>query len=307
MRATQLNESGEVPHISVCIPTYKRPELLHKCLELLQIQKTDGYSYSIVVVDNDGSGSARGVAEYWQKRSSVDIEYEVEPVQNISLARNRAVSASKGELIGFIDDDEFPESIWLAELYRAYKHYGPDGVLGPVLPHYERSPPAWLIKSGICVRRAFPTGTILTAWKYMRTGNVLLRRSLFEDSETPFDPSLGRTGGEDIAFFMRMLREGRSFVWCNEARVFESIEQQRQRRSYYLRRALVRGGAAARRESVLSLATGKSLLAIILYSASLPLLLVLGHHLFMKYLVKDCDHLGKLLAYAGIRLVRPLP
>ena len=306
MPGLQLSESWAVPHISVCVLTYRRPELLHKCLEALQRQKAVGFSYSIVVVDNDRSRSARAVVEYWQERSTSDMQYDVEPVQNISLARNRAVSASRGELIAFIDDDECPELTWLWELYRVHRHFGADGVLGPVLPHYEGTPPVWLLRSGLCVRSASATGTVLTSVKCMRTGNVLLRRNLFDGSEAPFDPSLGRIGGEDIAFFTRMLREGRSFVWCNEARVFESVPQQRQRRSYHLRRALVRGGAAARREPVLSLGTVKSLLAVIVYSASLPLLFVLGQHRFMKCLVKDCDHLGKLLAYAGIRLVRSI-
>jgi len=290
-------------HISVCIPTYMRPRLLNKCLDALQNQKVDSFSYSAVVVDNDADCSARVVVEQWQHRSGVDVKYEVEPLQNISLARNRAVAASGGDLIAFIDDDEFPEPTWLLELHRTYRRFPVDGVLGPVLPYFEGTPPQWLVKSGLCVRTAFTTGTVLSVSKYMRTGNVLLRRHLLGGKEPPFDPSRGRTGGEDTAFFASMLRQGRSFVWCNEARVYEAVPQERQQRSYYVQRALTRGVTEAENEPLLSFGTVKSLVAVVLYSASLPFFLLVGHYLFMKFLEKDCQHLAKLLAHAGIRLV----
>ena len=37
---------------------------------------------------------------------------------------------------------------------------------------------------------------------------------------------------------------------------------------------------------------------------ALPLALLRGHHRFMTLLVKLCDHMGKLRAFAGIHLVR---
>ena len=47
-------------HISVCICTFKRPELLTRLLERLENQRTDGlFTYSVVVADNDPAQSAR--------------------------------------------------------------------------------------------------------------------------------------------------------------------------------------------------------------------------------------------------------
>lgn len=297
-------ECRELPQISVCIPTYKRPRLLHKCLEMLQNQKADGFSYSIVVVDNDAEHSARVVVEQWQKRLEVDLEYDIEPVQNISLARNRAIAMSRGDLIAFVDDDELPAPRWLFELHSTCMRFSVDGVLGPVLPYFEGSPPGWLVKSGLCIRSSFTTGTIMSDPKYMRTGNVLFRRDIFAGTEAPFDPARGCTGGEDTALFAKLLRHGCLFVWSNEACVYEAVPPERQRRSYYLRRALSRGLTAAEIEPALSLGTVKSILAVAFYSASLPFLLLLGQHMFMKFLVKDFDHLGKLFAHLGIGLVK---
>ncbi len=75
----------------------------------------------------------------------------------------------------------------------------------------------------------------------MRTGNVLLAKAMIEGLETPFDPRLGRTGGEDADFFDRMVKAGRSFVWCAEARVYEDVPVERQTLKYHVKRAFVRG------------------------------------------------------------------
>jgi hypothetical protein len=48
----------------------------------------------------------------------------------------------------------------------------------------------------------------------------------------------------------------------------------------------------------------KSVVAVIAYTVGLPFLLVGGYHLFVKYFIKDCDHLAKLFAHLGVKLTR---
>jgi hypothetical protein len=48
----------------------------------------------------------------------------------------------------------------------------------------------------------------------------------------------------------------------------------------------------------------KSIVAVPAYAAALPMVFVLGHHRFMALLIKLCDHLGRLLALLGIRVIR---
>jgi hypothetical protein len=215
-----------------------------------------------------------------------------------------AVKNAQGDLIAFIDDDEFPEQDWLLNLYIAHNKFSADGVLGPVIPFYEGTPPQWLVKSELCVRSSFPTGTVLNNSKYMRTGNVIISRKLIDDLAIPFDPKLGRTGGEDADFFDRMLRADRSFIWCNEARVYESVPVDRQKIRYHIRRAFIRGVTSADQERFVSVGTLKSVIAVMLYTFSLPVFLAAGPHFFVKYLIKDCDHLAKLFAHCGIKLIR---
>lgn len=291
-------------HISVCICTFKRPAMLAKALEGVISQVTDDkFSFEIIVVDNDCNRSAEDTVHRLQIQTGIRIIYDCEPEQNISLTRNRTIRNAEGVLIAFIDDDEFPERNWLLALYDTYVKFKADGVLGPVIPYYEGTPPDWLVKSDLCVRSAFRTGTVLSNSKYMRTGNVLFRKSILSDGEPAFDPKLGRSGGEDADLFDRMLKKGCSFIWCNEAVVLEHVPVERQKKSYQIKRAFIRGVTSADQEDFVSVGTLKSLVAVIIYTVSLPLMLAVGQHIFMKYFIKDCDHFAKLLAHFGIKLV----
>ena len=176
--------STSVEHISVCICTFKRPDLLAYLLSALEHQKTKKlFTYSVVIVDNDYSESARSTVEDHQNTSTMKIAYHVEKNQNIALARNRAVKNAKGEYIAFIDDDEFPTEDWLLNLFQTYKVCKAHGILGPVKPHFNEEPPKWIIKGKILDRKSFNTGTILKRSGDTRTGNVLLRKDLFKDED----------------------------------------------------------------------------------------------------------------------------
>ncbi len=287
-------------HISVCVCTYKRPGLLKKLLQEVLTQETRGrFSFDVIVVDNDATESAREVVEKTSAGFESVVSYVVEPQQNISLARNRAVRNASGKYAAFIDDDEFPVKKWLLHLHKTICKYEVQGVLGPVKPHFENPPPSWVIRGRLCERASFPSGSIISNSCHTRTGNVLLSLKIFESRDDFFNPDYGRTGGEDVDFFRRMMQKGHRFVWDNEAEVFESVPPERVERKYFLRRALLRGLVSSRKFTVLG--TLKSVVAVGVYTLSLPVLLILGHHFFMRYLIKDCDHIGKLLGLCGFR------
>ena len=84
--------SRDVPHISLCICTYKRPRLLARLLDGLRAQDAGGlFTYSIVVADNDTARSAERVVSDFAAHTHIPVTYCVEPRQNIALTRNKAV------------------------------------------------------------------------------------------------------------------------------------------------------------------------------------------------------------------------
>ena len=99
---------------------------------------------------------------------------------------------------------------------------------------------------------------------------------------------------------MRMMERGCVFVWCNEAVAYEVVPPVRWKRSFMLRRALLRGKMSLNHKTVARVGIVKSIVAVSLYAIALPFLLLLGQHSFMKYLIKLCDHAGRILAFLGI-------
>ena len=302
----QLSPTGVKSHIAICICTFKRPQLLAQLLRELADQRTDGlFDYSIIIVDNDASDSAREIVARAGAESRVPISYEVEQEQNIALARNKAVKNSVGDFVAFIDDDEVPNNDWLFRLYQACCSYRADGVLGPVLPRFAEAPPDWAVKAGFFERpnsQDYPSGSVL-ACHQTGTGNALVRRDVLNAVEGPFRKDFG-SGGEDIDFFRRAMAAKSVFVWSREAVVHEIIPIERTRVSFQLRRALLRGKGALAAPSGARLGLLKSIVACGVYTLLLPLAFFTGRQHFLKYLIKTCDHLGKILAAFGIDVVR---
>jgi succinoglycan biosynthesis protein ExoM len=289
-------------HISVCICTFKRAELLKGLLGRLDHQRTDGlFTYSVVVADNDSLRSAQQVVSEFSVTSQMSVAYCFEPEQNIALARNMALQHTEGDFIAFIDDDEFPADDWLCNLFKACMTFGVDGILGPVNPHFETEPPGWLKKGKFFERPTYSSGYELT-WSQSRSGNVLFRKEILSSVTTPFRSQFD-TAGEDIDFFRRMMEKGHKFVWCNEAAVYEVVPSSRCTRRYLLRRALLRGSNFPKHPTDQLTNAVKSLVAVPCYTLALPIVALFGQHVLLKYLIKLFDHTSRLLAYLGLSLV----
>jgi succinoglycan biosynthesis protein ExoM len=276
--------------------------MLSFLLYKLQQQVTnDLFTYSVVVVDNDYNKSAKAVVESFKENSNIIVSYHLEPKQNIALARNKAVENVNSNYVAFIDDDEFPGIDWLLQLYNACNKYDVDGVLGPVKPHFEFDPPKWAIKGKFFERSFHETGYVLH-WTNTRTGNVFLK-NIFNNKGNKFKLEFG-SGGEDQDFFRRMIEDGYKFIWCNEAPVYERIPPERLEKVFLIKRALLRGKQSTIYQSFGGYEVIKSIVAIPVYIFLLPFTILAGEHVFIKYLIKCFDHIGKILALCRYNAIK---
>jgi len=85
---------------------------------------------------------------------------------------------------------------------------------------------------------------------------------------------------------------------------YEVVPPIRWKRTFMLKRALLRGAMEPKNPTFGVRDIAKSVVAVPAYTAALPLTLVLGHHRFMTLFVSLFDHLGKLLALLGINLIK---
>lgn len=223
--------------VSICVCTFRRPQLLRLLLRSLAHQSAGTFEIEVVVVDNDAAGGAQSVVDEFSGSGDwTRCVYAIEPRAGISYARNRAVSLSRGERIAFIDDDELAADGWLWALLAEMDRSGADVVLGPVLSTYPPGSVRWAATSGCFDRPRHATGTIVSSDEG-RTGNALVRSRWLNDTP-PFDPRYALTGGEDYAFFKRIVGAGAVLTWCDEAVVSELVPMQRQRLRWVLARAL---------------------------------------------------------------------
>lgn len=294
-------------HISVCISTYRRNQLLEWLLRNLAVQQTGGlFTFSLVVVDNDAAGSARNTVTRLAAELKLDVTYSIEPERTIPAVRNHALRLARGNYIGIIDDDEFPPPDWLLRMYEGIRTFGVDGALGPVHPFFAQTPPSWLMQSGLCELPSWRTGTLLH-WSQTRTGNVLLKKEVFDKHGLAFDPKF-KTGGSDQEFFRQAMARGCRFVAVQEAPVYEVVPPTRWTRKYWIKRAMVNGFNAKRyaatgmnwsRRTFLAL---KSIIAVPAYVLALPVGACLGQHRLIQCLEKGAYHLSRACATVGIEL-----
>ena len=119
------------PYISVVICTYNRPDQLRACLQHLRGQHYP--AFEVIVVDNCPATGA--VRECVAALSDPRYSSVTEPRVGLSRARNRGVSAASGDIVAFLDDDEEPDSFWLAALAGGFARGSDVGcVTGPILP-----------------------------------------------------------------------------------------------------------------------------------------------------------------------------
>ena len=283
--------------------------MLERLLRSLKYQESGGlFDIAVVVVDNDDTGSARDTVMRLRDELNMEIEYGIETERTIPAARNHALRLARGNYIGIIDDDEFSPPQWLFTLYQAIQTFNVSGALGPVRPFFEQRPPAWLIKGRFCERPVHRTGTLLD-WNQTRTGNVLLKREVFDEHQIQFDLKW-KTSGSDRAFFKKAMQLGYRFVAVEEAPVYEIVPPERWYGKYYFRRALVQGFNSSRNISgklsglTRLIQTIKSLIAVIIYIVAVPFCACFGKHIFVKCIERGGHHFSRLCAMVGIELIK---
>nr|WP_295926719.1 glycosyltransferase family A protein [uncultured Dyadobacter sp.] len=111
--------------ISIVIPTFRRPGLLHKCLAALYRQRYPGCFFEVVVV-SDGPDAQTGalVKEFAQEHPDFCIAFYSLPKQRGPAAvRNYGWHRTSGDLVIFTDDDCIPDPGWLSAYWRAYRYH----------------------------------------------------------------------------------------------------------------------------------------------------------------------------------------
>jgi GT2 family glycosyltransferase len=103
------------PRLSIVVPTYRRPELLARCLAALVGQKLNPAAYEIVVADDASSNATHEQIEAFAASVPAAVRYvPVDGNHGPAAARNAGWRAACGEVIAFTDDDTIVDAGWAA-------------------------------------------------------------------------------------------------------------------------------------------------------------------------------------------------
>jgi GT2 family glycosyltransferase len=110
-----------MPEISVVIPTYKRPQLLVRCLEALAGQTISRENYEVIVVSD---GRDEITEQELKNRKVIDKGFRFLQMpfkKGPAAARNFGWRQARAPLIAFTDDDTIPDKDWLKFFLQSYK------------------------------------------------------------------------------------------------------------------------------------------------------------------------------------------
>ena len=215
--------------ISLVVSTYNRPDALGAVLRSLARQSDR--SFEIVIAD-DGSGpETRGLIDRWSAKFGVPLQHVWQEDRGFRLAeiRNRAIAASAGDYLIFLDGDCIARPDFIAA-HRALAKPGhfvggnrvllSEALTRDILAN-ALEPESWSIATW-AVRRAhgdinrllplisLPLGPLRkqkTGWEGVRGGNFAFFRADL-DRVDGFETSFVGWGLEDSDIVIRMIRSG---------------------------------------------------------------------------------------------------
>ena len=213
--------------INICICSCKRQKSLENCLlKLREIEIPPDVTILVSIVDNDPERSAEQVYYNISEHPHLSFYYFHESRRGIPFARNRAISESfslNADVIVFIDDDEWPKTDWLLQLYTYYEKAETEKIVsGHVISDLPDNVSHDI--SALFNKKAKKTGSQLSS---CATNNVLIPAKIILESGIRFDETNPLAGGTDTIFFCQLVEQGYLIEKCSEAVVHEIIPESR--------------------------------------------------------------------------------
>ena len=195
--------------ISIVIATRDRDAQLRTCLEALRASTLpSGWTVEVIVVDNASTDdTARVAASFQGSHGDRTFHYMMEPRQGKSFAVNRGVSAARGAIVAFVDDDAVVDSRWIVEIVEQFRRDPELGVLAGRVVRRETNGPREGITVGV---DEVPLSVTRPLVGLVMGCNLAVRREVFaavNGRDTRLGPGRGLSA-EDIDFVYRILKAG---------------------------------------------------------------------------------------------------
>lgn len=212
---TVKSATVSLPSISIVIPTYNRPQLLHHCLHALTQLQYPRDRFEVIIVDDGSSVSLAFIIGQFQSQLSLTFlqQHNAGP----ATARNTGAQAAKGNYIAFTDDDCVPSSNWLLAFAHQFDQL-PTGLLGGrTLNLLPQNLCAVAHQSLIDYLYSYYNANPQAA-RFFTSNNLALPTDLFRQLGG-FDTTFALAAGEDRDLCDRWLAQGYSMCYVPAATV----------------------------------------------------------------------------------------
>jgi len=181
--------------ISLIICSRNRCRQLARCLESVG-RIVFERPWELIIVDNGSTDETATVVRRFIESSNLQATYLFEPAAGKSRGLNSALRIVRGQLLAFTDDDCYPATDFLAEVWAAFDDPAIGYIGGRVLLHDPADVPITTNESAMPV--TFPARSFVAAGD-VQGANMAFRRAVLLEIGG-FDPLFGPSAlaGEDI-------------------------------------------------------------------------------------------------------------
>lgn len=203
--------------LSVVIPTYNRSAQLNKCLSALTRQTLSNEVYEIIIIDDGSTDNTKRVVTKFKKKHC-NIRYFYQKNKGHSIARNKGIVKSRGEIITFTDDDCIVTEDWVEGIIKTFKDYPYVAAVGGPIINIVDTKLSWAAhildfsswqKQG-CIRRVKDVPTANVAYKREK-----IRGMCFEDDKRAI-------GYRDSLFNYELKKRGGTIVFNPDLIVYHN-------------------------------------------------------------------------------------
>ncbi|MEN8653091.1 glycosyltransferase family 2 protein [Streptomyces sp. 21So2-11] len=235
--------------VVICVYTEDRWEDILAAVDSVRAQSLPAVE-TLLVVDHNPALLERLGKEYKEARQEVQVLANAGP-RGLSAGRNTGITAARGEILAFLDDDAVAERDWLLHFAKGYEDPRVMAVGGRTIPAWAsgRRPnwfPAefdWVVG---CTYKGLPPGKVRV--RNVLGGNASFRRSAF-DAAGGFATGIGRDGdkrplgGEETELCIRLTNALPDAVLLIDDRavIHHKVPLVRERFGYFRTRAYAEG------------------------------------------------------------------
>jgi hypothetical protein len=215
---------------SVIVCTFNRAASVARSLAAMErLELPDRCSWELLVVNNASTDDTPAVLATIAGRGILPLRVITEPQLGLSRARNAGVTAARGDLLLFTDDDTVVDPCWLGAYLAAARRWPHASYFGgPVDPLFESVSPRWIrenleaLSPMLCRVEVSGDERPITQSEQPFGPNMAFRRQGFLG--VSFNEEVGRRGaeqirGSEVSVTDQLKRAGATGVWVPTARV----------------------------------------------------------------------------------------